>query len=321
MKSVLNLLHTITILIRCRIKIDWNLKIRKFAAIDIGSNAVRLLVNNVIEEEEKEPQFKKSSLVRVPIRLGQDSFSVGEISELNKERIVAAMKAFKLLMNVHGVEKYMACATSAMREANNGNEVVELVKKESGIKIEVIDGKREAAIIASTDLHEIIDKDKSYLYIDVGGGSTEFTIFSKGKITNSKSFKIGTVRLLNEMISEVVWKEIEKWIKINTKPLGKIAIIGSGGNINKLHKISGRNPGEPLSYIWLNAQYQFLQSLSYEDRISELGLNPDRADVIIPATRIFLSAAIWSGTKKIHVPKIGLSDGIIKMLYYQDTKK
>jgi len=292
------------------------LKIRKFAAIDVGSNAMRLLINNVIEEEGKETQFKKSALIRMPIRLGQDSFTVGEISQTNQERMIDAMKAFKLTMKVYGVEKYMACATSAMREANNGQELADLVEKKSGVKIEIIDGKREAAIIASTDLHQLIKKEKTYLYIDVGGGSTEFSIFSEGKMVDSKSYKIGTVRLLNEMISDATWKDIEKWIKKQTNIYnGKISIIGSGGNINKLFKMSGRKMGEPLSYIWLNAQHQFLQEMTYEERISELGLNPDRADVIIPATRIYLNAAKWSAAKRIHVPKIGLSDGIIKMMY------
>lgn len=292
------------------------MKIRKFAAIDVGSNAMRLLINNVIEEEGKETQFKKSALIRMPIRLGQDSFTVGEISQTNQERMIDAMKAFKLTMRVYGVEKYMACATSAMREANNGQELADLVEKKSGVKIEIIDGKREAAIIASTDLNQLIKKEKAYLYIDVGGGSTEFSIFSEGKMVDSKSYKIGTVRLLNEMISDATWKDIEKWIKKQTSIYnGKISIIGSGGNINKLFKMSGRKMGEPLSYIWLNAQHQFLQEMTYEERISELGLNPDRADVIIPATRIYLNAAKWSAAKRIHVPKIGLSDGIIKMMY------
>jgi len=241
---------------------------------------------------------------------------VGEISQTNQERMIDAMKAFKLTMRVYGVEKYMACATSAMREANNGQELADLVEKKSGVKIEIIDGKREAAIIASTDLHQLIKKEKTYLYIDVGGGSTEFSIFSEGKMIHSKSYKIGTVRLLNEMISDATWKDIEKWIKKQTAIYnGKISIIGSGGNINKLFKMSGRKMGEPLSYIWLNAQHQFLQEMTYEERISELGLNPDRADVIIPATRIYLNAAKWSAAKRIHVPKIGLSDGIIKMMY------
>lgn len=297
------------------------MKIFKLAAIDIGSNAIRLLIHNVIESEEKPTEFRKSSLIRVPIRLGEDSFTVGEISDRNTERIIDAMKAFKLLMNVNGVENYMACATSAIREANNGYEVVEKILVESGLKIEVIDGKKEAAIIASTDLKKLVNNDQGYLYVDVGGGSTEFTLFSKGEIIVSKSFKIGTVRLLNDLVSIKVWDQIELWIKQYTKDLPKISIIGSGGNINKLHKMSGRKLGEPLSYIWLNAQYHFLESMSYENRITELGLNQDRADVIIPATRIFLSAAKWSGAKKVHVPKIGLSDGMIKTLYYKERSK
>lgn len=297
------------------------MRIRKFAAIDIGSNAIRLLVANVIEEENKEPKFKKSSLVRVPIRLGQDVFLNGEISKTNIQRMTNAMKSYRLLMDVHGVEMYMACATSAMRDAKNGTAVVERIKKKADINIEIIDGKREAQIIASTDLHNVIEKEKDYLYVDVGGGSTELTIFSNGKIKTSRSFQIGTVRLLNEMITEDDWKEVEKWIKRNTKDLKRLSLIGSGGNINKLHKMSNTAIGEPLSFIYLNAQYQFLQSLTYEQRISELGLNPDRADVIIPATRIYLSACKWSGAQKIFVPKIGLADGIIKTLFFESSKK
>ncbi|WP_298420584.1 rod shape-determining protein [uncultured Kordia sp.] len=296
------------------------LKIRKFAAIDIGSNAIRLLVANVIEEENKKPKFKKSSLVRVPIRLGQDVFTDGMISPKNIERMTNAMKSYRLLMDIHGVETYMACATSAMREAKNREAIVEKIKKKAGIDIDIIDGKREAEIIAFTDLHNVIEKEKDYLYVDVGGGSTEFTIFSNGKIKTSRSFKIGTVRLLNKMVNDSFWKEIEKWVKKNTKDLKRLSLIGSGGNINKLYKMSGTTIGEPLSYIFLNAQYQFLQSLSYEERISELGLNPDRADVIIPATRIYLSACKWSGARKIYVPKIGLADGIIKTLFFETSK-
>lgn len=297
------------------------LKIRKFAAIDIGSNAVRLLINNVIEFPDSPTQFKKSSLVRVPVRLGQDSFTVGEISKQNANRIIDTMKSFKLLMRVHGVEKYMACATSAMREANNGNELVEIIRQKAGIDVEIIDGKKEAAIIASTDLYSMVDKDKTYLYVDVGGGSTEFTIFDRGNIIESKSFKVGTVRLLNEMISKQTWLEIEKWVTKATKKYKKIDIIGSGGNINKLFKMSASKPGEALSYVYLNSQYQFLQEMSFDQRVSELGLNPDRADVIIPAAQIYLNAFKWSGAKKLHVPKIGLSDGIIKMLYNQQKNQ
>ncbi len=292
------------------------INIRKFAAIDIGSNAMRLLISNVVEQDGKEPQFNKSSLVRVPIRLGQDAFTVGEISPENIDRMIDAMKAFNLLMKVHKVERYMAFATSAMREAYNAKEVVALIKKKADIKIEIIDGKKEAAIIASTDLHHLIKSDETYLFVDVGGGSTEFTLFSDGKLINSRSFKAGTVRLLNNMVHDVVWDEIEKWIKTNTADYEEVTLIGSGGNINKLFKMSGKQQEKPLSYIYINSQYAFLNSLTYEQRIAELGLNSDRADVIIHATRIYLNAMKWSGARQIYVPKIGLSDGIVKAMYY-----
>ena len=294
------------------------MKIEKLAGIDIGSNAVRLLVTNVITQKNEKPSFKKSALVRVPIRLGADTFINGVISEENKKRMLKAMEAFKLLMDVHGVEKYYACATSAMRDAANGNEVISEIFEKTSVKVNIIDGKKEAAIIFSTDLSDVIENDKSYLYVDVGGGSTEFTLFSNGEIINSKSFKIGTVRLLNYSKAETkeIWDDIEVWIKENTKNLKKIALIGSGGNINKIYKLSGKQLGKPLSLIYMKAHYKFLKKMTYEQRISELGLNPDRADVIIPATKIYLNAMKWSGANKIFVPKIGLADGIVKSLYY-----
>ncbi|MXN92912.1 exopolyphosphatase [Flavobacterium sp. Sd200] len=292
------------------------INIKKYAAIDIGSNAMRLLISNIVEQQGAAPQFNKSSLVRVPIRLGQDAFTVGEITEENINRMIDAMKAYKLLMKVHNVERYMACATSAMREAYNGVEVVALIEQEADIKIEIIDGKKEAAIIASTDLEEFIKPDQNYLFVDVGGGSTEFSLFAGGKIVASKSFKNGTVRLLNSMVNDVVWHEIEKWIHTVTEPYENISLIGSGGNINKLFKMSGKKQDKPLSYFYIHSQYQYLNSLSYEQRIATLGLNPDRADVIIHATRIYLNAMKWSGARNIYVPKIGLSDGIVKAMYY-----
>ena len=292
------------------------LKIKKYAAIDIGSNAMRLLIANIVEQEGKETQFSKSSLVRVPIRLGQDAFTVGAISQENIDRMCDAMKAFSLLMKVHKVEQYKAFATSAMREAYNGKEVTEIIKKKAGVKIEIIDGKKEAAIIASTDLHHLLKTDQTYLFVDVGGGSTEFTLFSNGKMIASRSFKAGTVRLLNDMVHEVVWDEIEKWIRTNTAEYDEVTLIGSGGNINKLFKMSGKAQEKPLSYIYINSQYAFLNSLTYEQRITELGLNSDRADVILHATRIYLNAMKWSGARNIYVPKIGLADGIVKAMYY-----
>jgi exopolyphosphatase/guanosine-5'-triphosphate,3'-diphosphate pyrophosphatase len=297
-------------------RFDLMLNIKKYAAIDIGSNAMRLLIANIVEQDDKETQFNKSSLVRVPIRLGQDAFTVGAISEENIDRMCDAMKAFHLLMKVHKVEHYKAFATSAMREAYNGKEVTEIIKKKTGIKIEIIDGKKEAAIIASSDLHSLIKTEKTYLFVDVGGGSTEFTLFSDSKMIVSRSFKAGTVRLLNDMVHDVVWDEIEKWIRTNTQEYDEVTLIGSGGNINKLFKMSGKSQDKPLSYIYMNSQYAFLNSLTYEQRISELGLNSDRADVIIPATRIYLNAMKWSGARNIYVPKIGLADGIVKAMYY-----
>lgn len=290
--------------------------IKSYAAIDIGSNAMRLLVSNIVEQDGKDTQFNKSSLVRVPIRLGQDVFTVGEISDENIDRMIDAMKAYKLLMKVHKVEKYKACATSAMREADNNRDIVEIIQQEAGIQIDIIDGKKEATIIASSDLKEYISTDKTYLYVDVGGGSTEFSLFSNGKIIASKSFKNGTVRMLNNMVNEVVWVEIEKWIKLNTAPFEDITMIGSGGNINKLFKMTGKQQDKPLTYLGLNAQYAMLNKMTYDERISELALNPDRADVIIPATKIYLNAMKWSGARHLYVPKIGLSDGIVKAMYY-----
>ncbi|MFY8186651.1 MAG: exopolyphosphatase [Flavobacterium sp.] len=292
------------------------INIKKYAAIDIGSNAMRLLITNIVEQNGKEPQFNKSSLVRVPIRLGQDSFTVGEISDENIDRMIDAMKAFKLLMKVHRVERYCACATSAMREAVNNNEILDLILEKADIKVEIIDGKKEASIIASSDLKQFMEPDKTYLYVDVGGGSTEFSFFNNGKIIASRSFKNGTVRLLNNMVNEVVWTEIEKWIKMHTESLRNVIVIGSGGNINKLFKMTGKAQDKPLSYLSLNHQFHNLNKLTYEERISDLGLNPDRADVIIPASRIYLQAMKWSGAKQIYVPKIGLSDGIVKAMYY-----
>lgn len=293
------------------------IQIKKYAAIDIGSNAMRLLIMNIIEQKGKEVQFNKSALIRVPIRLGQDAFTVGEISEENIDRMIDAMKAFKLLMKVYKVEKYMACATSAMREAYNGKEVTEIIKKKADIKIDVIDGKKEAAIIASSDLHQFIKTNENYLYVDVGGGSTEFSLFSDGKMVVSKSFKNGTVRLLNNMVNEIVWQEIEKWIKTHTEGLGNIIMIGSGGNINKTFKLSGKMQDKPLTYKYLKTQFDYINGLTYEQRIAELGLNTDRADVIIPALTIYLSAMKWSGANHIYVPKIGLSDGIVKAMYFE----
>ncbi len=293
------------------------LKIKKYAAIDIGSNAVRLLISNIIEEKGSPPVFKKNSLVRVPIRLGADVFIRGEVSDYNTTRMVDTMSAFNLLMKSHGVERYKACATSAMREAGNNEILTQIIEEQCNIKIDIIGGEEEATIIAATDLNTFIDPNKTYLYVDVGGGSTEFSIIHNGHKVTSKSFKIGTVRLLNDMVNDATWHELEHWIKENSGRYDKIELIGSGGNINKIFKISGKDIGKPLTYFYLTNYYKTLQDYTYEERITKLNLNQDRADVIIPATRIYLLAMKWSNAKHIYVPKIGLSDGIIKSVYYK----
>ena len=281
---------------------------------------MRVLISNVIETKEG-VHFQKNALVRAPIRLGEDSFTLGEISKKSLKRMINAMKAFKLLMKVHGVSHYQAYATSALREANNSTDVVELVMKKSGIKIEIIDGRKEAEIISNSKISDFLNTQKTFLFVDVGGGSTEFTFINEGKRVCSKSFKIGTVRLINNLVDDRVWEAIRNWIIKNAKPYRKITLMGSGGNINKLFKLSNIKEGKPLSFIKLNQIFLELESLNYEERIVKFELNPDRADVIIPAARIYLKALEWSGGQKIYVPKFGLSDGMIKYMHKHRKKK
>ena len=293
------------------------IRIKKYGAIDIGSNAIRLLITTVTEMEDGVPNFKKTSLVRVPIRLGVDVFNTGKISPENISRMLEAMTAFRLLMNVHQVVAYRACATSAMREAENGREVAALIKSKADLHIHIIDGKEEAAIIAATDLKTLIDGQRNFLYVDVGGGSTEFTVYGEGEVLASKSFKLGTLRLLNDQVDDSLWDQVKRWIKIETGHLLDVSLIGSGGNINSIYKESGIKIGRPLTYLFLSNHYKILQKFTYEERIARLGMNADRADVIIPATRIYLSAMKWAKADYIYVPKIGLSDGIIKTLHQE----
>ena len=290
------------------------MKIKKYAAIDIGSNAVRILVTNVVSYKKK-TVFLKNALVRVPIRLGQDAFTSGKISDKNINRMIKSMKAFKLLMQVHEVKDYLAFATSALRDAKNGSYLVEKVFKKSGIKIEIIDGKKEAKIISNTNVFDTINKEKIFLYVDIGGGSTEFSVLINGKRNESKSFKIGTVRILNSKVEQVTLDEAEAWVRRHTLMHERISLLGTGGNINKLHKIANINDNDPLSYLTLNALYNQLDTLTYEERIVKLGLNPDRSDVILPAAKLFIKVLNWSGAKDIYVPKSGLSDGMIRELY------
>lgn len=291
------------------------MNIQKLGAIDIGSNGVRLLISNVLEETGEKPKFTKASLVRVPIRLGADVFLDGLICNQNLDRLTETMQAFSLLMKVHQVRAYRACATSAMREATNGQAVADEVFKRTGVRIEIIDGAEEARIIASTDISTFIQKDKDYLYIDVGGGSTEFTVFSKGKEKKARSFPIGTVRLLDNKVTDDTWQEVQHWIEKHTKNCQHIEAIGSGGNINKIHKNSNSKDGDPLTYQYLTDYYDYVSGFSYDERIRLLGFNPDRADVILYALTVFINAMKWSGAQVVHVPRIGLADGIIKTIY------
>ena len=295
-------------------------EIYKYAAIDIGSNAIRLLISTITEAPGRSTTIKKTSLVRVPIRLGTDVFVTGKISDNKRNQLIKAMRSFSILMELHEIVDYRACATSAMRDASNGDEIVKTIKEKAEIQVDIIDGSDEASMIAATDLHELIQNDNTYLYVDVGGGSTELTLFYQGKTFASKSFNLGTVRILNNLVGKEDWNEFSEWIENRCRSFSNIYLIGSGGNINNIFKNSGTKDGKPLSYSYLSSYYQLLNSLPYEDRISQLGLNQDRADVIVPANKIYLIAMKHAGAKSIYVPKIGLSDGIIKYLYNKNKK-
>lgn len=296
-----------------------SLEIHKLAAIDIGSNAVRLLFTNVVVNNGK-TEYKKSALIRMPVRLGEDAFTSHVISDRNVERLVRLMMAYKHLMLVNEVEAYRACATSAMREAHNGEEIVKKVLEETGIEIEIIDGKEEAKIIYLNQITDSVDTTKPYLYMDVGGGSTELSLFIDKKVKRSRSFDIGTIRLLNKQVPREKWNILEAWVNEIRTEFGSVDIIGSGGNINKINKMINRKDQVVIKPSQLKALFKKMSQLSYEQRIAELGLNLDRADVIIPAGELFLSVSGWIGAKNIIVPTIGVSDGIIKKLY-KDIKK
>ncbi|MFO7827307.1 MAG: Ppx/GppA family phosphatase [Bacteroidales bacterium] len=290
------------------------MKLLKFAAIDIGTNAIRLLFSNIIENGDS-VMIKKSSITRVPIRLGADVFTKGEIGDILEEKLIDAMIAFKHLMKVHDVVKYRACATSAMREAKNGRQIVKLVKERAGINIDIIDGKTEAEIIYHNRVVEMLDSNVPYLYVDIGGGSTEITLFQNNLALISHSFNIGTIRLLNELVKEKEFVYLKSWLKEIKDAYPELKIIGSGGNINKLLKISRQKEGKPLPIKELKMVYSEIKKYSYDDRIKILGLNPDRADVIIPASELLFKIVKWSGAKEIIVPKVGIADGMIKQLY------
>lgn len=292
---------------------------KKLASIDIGSNAIRLLICTANETKEG-IVFKKNSLIRVPIRLGQDVFTEGKISEKNQKRFLEAMQGFKHLMNVHDVEDLLACATSAMRNASNSDNLIKKTKKLTGIDVKVIDGQTEAKIIYETHIEKILDKNTSYLYIDVGGGSTEITIFDGKKAIASKSFKLGTIRVLNNLVKDSMWEEFNNWIKENTKNQKNLKAIASGGNINRIFKIIGKKKWHPITLKEVLEIKKEIENISYEKRQLTFNMNPDRADVIIPALNIYTNSFVSAGIDDIFVPKIGLADGLIRKLY-ADNKK
>lgn len=286
----------------------------KFAAIDIGSNAVRLLLSRVIENG-KYPIFKKESLIRIPIRLGEDAFVRKRISAEKAEQLVNTMRGFKFLIEAYQAIDYMACATSAMREAENGEDVVKEIMRWSGIKLDIVAGQKEADIIYANHFEERLDQNKSYLYIDVGGGSTELTLFSHNQSITSRSFNIGTVRLLHGLVPDSRWKDMKQWVQVIAPEFKPVIGIGSGGNINKMFKLSRIKTGKPISYKRLRELDKYLNTFSLDERIKILGLRPDRADVIILAADIFTSVMKWAKINKMYVPEIGLSDGMIRLLY------
>jgi len=292
----------------------------KFAAIDIGSNAVRLLFCNVFNGKG-DPVFKKAELIRVPLRLGEDAFLNGKISEKKIEKLVKSMLAFRNLIDVYDAVDYRACATAAMREASNSGDVIERVKREAGIKIEVIDGATEADIIYNNHIAEHLSNDSAYLYIDIGGGSTDITLFSKARVVASRSFNIGTIRMLHNKVSKELWTEFKDWIKETTKDHKPLTAIGSGGNINKLFALSRKKQSKPITYGKLKSICELLEAYTYEQRIRELGLKPDRADVIVPASKIMLTLMKVAEIEKMYVPQIGLSDGIVHLLYEKHKSK
>ena len=287
----------------------------KLAAIDIGSNAARLLITEVIEQDSGKVEFNKLNLLRVPLRLGFDVFENTIISPAKTSMLVQTLKAFRHLINAYEVEAIKACATSAMRDASNAKEILEIVKRETGLDIEVISGDAEANLVYENHIAENMDSNKSYMYIDVGGGSTETSVFSNGRLVFKKSYNVGTIRLLKKMVTDRDWDEMKEEIKAATKSLKEMVAIGSGGNINKVFSMSKRKDGKPLPLDLLRDYHKELDSVTLEDRISRYNLRADRADVIVPALLIYINVMRWAGCEEIFVPKIGLADGLIQHLW------
>lgn len=293
----------------------------RIAAIDIGSNAARLLINEVTEPKKGKPQFTKLNLLRIPLRLGMDVFTNGEIGPEREQMVIDSMSVFSNLMKIYKVQHFRACATSAMRDAKNGKEIIRQVKKSSGIDIEIITGDEEAAIVFENHVADTLDKSSSYLYIDVGGGSTELMFYENGKMQFEKSINIGTIRLLNGLVTDDLWKEMKEEIRKNINSKKPIVAIGSGGNINKIFSMSKTKDGKPMSSAYLKKSYKEMCGLTVAERMSQFNLREDRADVLVPALEIFNNVMTWSDIDKIFVPKISLADGLIHSIYEGLQKK
>jgi exopolyphosphatase/guanosine-5'-triphosphate,3'-diphosphate pyrophosphatase len=287
----------------------------KLAAIDIGSNAARLLITEVIEVPHQKPEFVKLSLVRVPLRLGFDVFESGTISQERADRFVSTIKAYKHLLDAYEIKHLITAATSAMRDADNARQILDRVKQETGIEIRVITGEEEATYIYENHFADNLNNLESYLYIDVGGGSTELTFFSDGKLVTQQSFDIGTIRLLKNQVTQEHWKEMRDFIREKLRGHHHITAIGSGGNINKVFSLSKRKEGKPLTLELLRNYYKEFSALTLQQRISTYHLREDRADVIVPALLIYINVMNWAEAEDIFVPKIGLADGLVHILY------
>jgi len=284
------------------------------AAIDIGSNAARLLINEVKETDGK-PDFTKLNLLRIPLRLGFDVFSKGEIGSERKEMVIKTMTIFRELMEVYKVEHYRACATSAMRDAKNGQEIIDIVKEQADINIEIITGDEEATLIYENHVAEGLDKDFAYLYVDVGGGSTELTFYENGEMKYEHSFNIGTIRLLNGLVTQDIWDHMKDEIRDKIKSKIPVVAIGSGGNINKIFSMSKTKDGKPMPVSIIKKYLKEMEKLSVEQRMHNYQIREDRADVIVPALTIFSNVMTWADIKQIYVPKISVADGLIHSIY------
>lgn len=291
---------------------------KKIAAIDIGSNAVRMLICYIIPSGKKYI-FQKNSYLRLPIRLGEDSFKDGIISKSKIHKLSDAILSFKYIMNVHDVEYYQIYATSALRESKNSKEVILEIKKTTGLKINLISGLKEAKIISKGNSLEKLQFNRSFLYVDVGGGSTEYSILRRGEEKKSKSFKIGTVRLLNNLVDDKLFIDIKYWLDTYLDDQDKIKLFATGGNINKIQSMTGSKIGKPISYLSLKDLYNNLTKYNYQERMVKFGLNPDRADVIIPALKIFITTMESVGSNKLFVPKVGLVDGMINEIFHENN--